>query len=312
MSLNLPEHQLLAHYEYDHVPGHHRVLLEKIHGSTYILATPDRRSRAQDIALLTLRPVVKNPAFPYVDGATYSFDRDLLEENLADLVAEAHMLREIMGADLAAASLEAGLEAAWRVADPADESFGNLVRATGYTCPGRTIVRGSLALAKIDGAWTFTERGAVPPTGIETSGNKRVPYHTHGVRINGIPLHAGFAIEHGVPFTILALVFCFGLLDASDFVSAERTARHILMIGRAAKRSPRAPDFEGLDVFLSDQFHSTEGAPTPNSDRSLSKVPKKNDATDLKRQQPYHEGSAADIQRKKGKYGPRDKGGGAE
>jgi hypothetical protein len=370
MSLDIPERQLLAYYEDDDVPWHHRVLLVKVHGSTYILATPDLEIQVQDVAALTVRPVARNSAFPAVGGAVYSFDRDLTEERLANLRAEARMLGEIMGADLAVPGVAAGPEAAWLIADPANEAFGKPVPAAVHTSPDRFVVRGSMALAKIDDEWTFAEHVGVadkaewmedkrsgagrdprlgpsarladgspagllkdqlpelkkakitlvgdpfegaPPalaellSGIVASGNECVPYHQHWVRISGVSPHAGIAIEHGVLFTILTLMICFDLLNVLNLASAEQTARRILMIERAVKRSAKSPDFEGLDVLLSNQFDSTGGVLTRVFDKYISEI-QKNDAVVLKQQRLYREETEADTKRK-GKHGPRGKEG---
>ena len=82
------------------------------------------------------------------------------------------------------------------------------------------------------------------------------------MRISGISPHAGIAIEHGVLFTILTLMICYDLLNVLNLASAEQAARRILMIERAVRRSPKSPDFEGLDVLLSNQFDSTGGVLT--------------------------------------------------
>jgi hypothetical protein len=296
---DLPERRLLAYYGDDHVPWQHRVLLEKIHGTAYILATPYQQIRVQDAALLTLWSVA-NPAFPDLGGAIYSFDRDLSKERLASLRVEGRMLYEILGAAATAASLEAGLGVAWLVADPVNEPFGNLAPAAGHTSPNRPVTRGSLGLAKIDGEWMFFERGGVvhtpvwregeraratrdprprpparpadsshpvpaePPTGVVTSGNECVPDHQHGGRNSGIPPHAGVAIEQGELSSI----------------------------------SPPATSF---DLWVLSRVYG----------KYIFEIPKKG-ATVLKRQRLYSEETVADTKRKKGKYGPEDEEGGAE
>ena len=61
------------------------------------------------------------------------------------------------------------------------------------------------------------------------------------------------------------------------------------MIERAVRRSPESPDFEGLDVLLSNQFDSTGGVLTRHFDKYISEI-QKNDATVLKQQRLYCRG----------------------
>jgi hypothetical protein len=110
-----------------------------------------------------------------------------------------------------------------------------------------------------------------------------------------------------VLFTILTLMICFDLLNVLNCASAEQTARRILMIERAVKRSAKSPDFEGLDVLLSNQFDSTGGVLTRVFDKYISEI-QKNDAVVLKQQRLYREEAEADTKRK-GKHGPRGKEG---
>ena len=78
------------------------------------------------------------------------------------------------------------------------------------------------------------------------------------------------------------------------------------MIERAVKRNPRNPDFEGLQVFMSNLFDSTGGIVTTEFDKYMAEV-KKSEAIVMKQERMWSEEQASRDKRaadpKKGKGG---------
>ena len=100
-------------------------------------------------------------------------------------------------------------------------------------------------------------------------------------------------------------MICYDLLDVLNLVSAEQAARRILMIGRAVRRSPKSPDFEGLDGLLSNQFDSPGGVLTRHFDKYISEI-QKNDTTVLQTAAPVPRGGRG---RRQAEEGQRRRGG---
>eukprot|EP00974_Lingulodinium_polyedra_P005533 521272-Lingulodinium_polyedra.AAC.1 len=55
-------------------------------------------------------------------------------------------------------------------------------------------------------------------------------------------------------------------LNQWNLATAEHPSRRALMIQRAVKRNPRAPDFDGLGVYLARRFDSAGGLITKDFD----------------------------------------------
>ena len=70
------------------------------------------------------------------------------------------------------------------------------------------------------------------------------------------------------------------------------------MIMRAVRRSPRAPDFEGLDMFLSNSTDTSGGVVTLDFDRFVADV-QKADAAIMKQSRMMKEEQEAAAKKKK-------------
>ena len=70
------------------------------------------------------------------------------------------------------------------------------------------------------------------------------------------------------------------------------------MIMRAVRRSPRAPDFEGLDMFLSNSTDTSGGVVTLDFDRYVADV-QKADAAIMKQSRMMKEEQEAAAKKKK-------------
>ena len=81
------------------------------------------------------------------------------------------------------------------------------------------------------------------------SGEELGGYHDYWVRGSGIHSESAVAQNHRVLITILLHLVTFDQLNAYHLSCAECCARNILTIHRATKKSPKAPDFKGLEIL---------------------------------------------------------------
>ena len=81
--------------------------------------------------------------------------------------------------------------------------------------------------------------------------------------------------------TVLSHMACIDQYNLFHSASAEMVARRLLMIMRAVKRNPKAPDFEGLDSFLTTATDMTGGVVTLEFDKYIAEL-QKNDAQIMK------------------------------
>ena len=131
---------------------HHRLLLVRVSGCSWIAATPDH-----DVALLNLGnhrviPLARNSPFPAQHfGETYAFDQ-LRDGEEAQLLDQARSLADFLGA--ADGGTEADSGSAWRVADTRHEEFGEVVPQEALTVAANVVIRGDWGLVLIDDEWT--------------------------------------------------------------------------------------------------------------------------------------------------------------
>jgi hypothetical protein len=147
-------------------------------------------------------------------------------------------------------------------------------------------------LVLVDGIPNFPFRGvrAVKEylSGIVASGYELSTFHGHWVRVSGVTASSGLAIEHSLLMMLLHLLVIFDGMNVYNLASAEHAVRRLLMIERAVKRSPRAPDFDGLEVYLSNTFDSSGGVVTSDFDRHIAEI-KKSEAIILKQDRLWKE-----------------------
>ena len=140
----------------DGLHWHHRLLLVRVSGSSWIAATPDH-----DVALLNLSnhrviPLARNTPFPAQHvGETYAFDQ-LGDGEEAQLLDQARSLADFLGA--ADGGTEADSGSAWRVADTGHEEFGGIVPQEALTVVANIVNRGDWGLVLIDDEWTSMNR----------------------------------------------------------------------------------------------------------------------------------------------------------
>jgi hypothetical protein len=98
MSLDVPEKQILIYFAADHIPWHHRVLLQQIEAARWVVATPDLEVEVVDLAAQAVRALGRNGAFPAGIGNIYGFDNPIAADDLASIRLEGQRLAAVMGA----------------------------------------------------------------------------------------------------------------------------------------------------------------------------------------------------------------------
>ena len=76
-------------------------------------------------------------------------------------------------------------------------------------------------------------------------------------------------------FTILLMVLHFAMtldqLNPRNLSCLELVARRLLVIQKAVKRNAKAPDFNGLEIFLSHRLDASGGVVTSKFDKHISR-----------------------------------------
>ena len=134
-------------------------------------------------------------------------------------------------------------------------------------------------------------------TGLEPQG-----FISQWKQSSGVAAQSGVAIEFGVHLTTLNHMISFDQYNLYHSASADMIARRLLMIMRAVRRSPRAPDFGGLDMFLSNSTDTSGGVATLDFDRYVADV-QKADAAIMKQNRMLKEEQEAAARKKTGKDG---------
>ena len=148
--------------------------------------------------------------------------------------------------------------------------------------------------------WPFRGPDAVAELvhGILATGLEPAGFVAHWKQNSGVSPNSGVAIEFGVLMTVLGHMACLDQYNLYHSASAEMIARRLLMIMRAVKRNPRAPDFEGLDSFLSTATDMTGGVVTLDFDKYISEL-QRNDAQIMKQNRMLKEEQTAHSKKPK-------------
>ena len=146
--------------------------------------------------------------------------------------------------------------------------------------------------------------GAVLASGVEPPA-----YHQQWVVRSGVGAKSAAAREHLLLLYALWLLVCIDGADIVNLSSAEHLARRIMMLERAVRRNPRAPDFEGLDAYMEHMVEGGRGLPLADFEKHISEV-QKADAQIMKQARLAREESEADAKRRSGGGQPNKKKGG--
>ena len=107
---------------------------------------------------------------------------------------------------------------------------------------------------------------------------------------------------------LLALQAGVDYLNVLNLASAEQMCRRLLMIERAVKRNPRAPDFEGLEAFLANGYDSRGGVITREFDKYIAEL-QKTVAQIMKQNRMLREEQDSDNRRRQPKHPKGQKAG---
>lgn len=126
---------------------------------------------------------------------------------------------------------------------------------------------------------------------------------------SGVNPKSSLAVEHRMLILALWLMACRDRLDLFHSASAEHISRRIIQIEKAVRKSPRAPDFEGLDAYAE---HIKDGAGvlvTPQFDQHVAQRQKTENFL-LKQQRQAREEATSLATAAKAKAKAKGKGGG--
>ena len=123
-------------------------------------------------------------------------------------------------------------------------------------------------------------------------------YLSHYVSNSGVSATSGLMVELKVLLTVLWMLTTHDRLNVPCIAGAELVARRVLMIQRAIKRNARAPDFEGLESYLSNALDPQGGVVSPDFEKHVAEL-QRNEATILKQQRLAHEEAEAATAKKK-------------
>ena len=92
---------------------------------------------------------------------------------------------------------------------------------------------------------------------IRAAGLEILYFHGAWVTRSGVSPTSAVCIEHRALLQILGLLVSFDQLDVMNVAGVEMLSRRILII--AVRKSPKTPDFSGLDSMLSHMFDESGG-----------------------------------------------------
>jgi hypothetical protein len=310
---------------------HGRLLLSRLSGPRWIVATPDLDVQVADLSLHRVLPVGRGGRYPQRthDEGLYTFDV-VGAADLARVRAGALDLARALGEAIVGVPVDVG-GSAWLYGDTAHPRFGELVAPDILAAAGSFEVRDSVALVLVDARWTTAEcvdpadvaawrlsktvgpgrdvrltgwdtdsagrRYATLPTcvgkfkrvvfpdwpfgdspsaavelaeGIRASGVETPQFHTLWVSKSGVAANSAVSLEHRNDLTTFHILVTYDQLDASNVAGIEFVARKILRTQRAVKRSPKSPDFGGLDGMLAHAFDESGGVVCSKFDKFFS------------------------------------------
>jgi hypothetical protein len=92
---------------------------------------------------------------------------------------------------------------------------------------------------------TLEVTGSIAKSGLEPG-----PFHTNWVSTSGVAPRSGVSLEHGFLLMVLWMLATLDRLNIFGLSAVEHICRRLLQIQKAVKRSPKSPDFSGLDIYM--------------------------------------------------------------
>jgi hypothetical protein len=157
-------------------------------------------------------------------------------------------------------------------------------------------------VARMGSDWIFRGPSAVSELlrGVRASGEDLSGYHEYYCRASGLEPANAVAIKHRDLLSILHHMVTFDQLDAPFLASAELCARLILQCQAAVKKSPKQPDFRGLQMMVQSDLDSGGGVLTGDFARFVAEE-QKTEAFTLKQQRLYADETTQSQKRSGGK-----------
>lgn len=153
------------------------------------------------------------------------------------------------------------------------------------------------------GTWPFGDAPDSMPEyleGVISSGLELMAYSNHWCGQSGIALKGGLAIEFKLLNTVLHYMICVDQVNVRNLAAAELVTRRLLMIQRAVRRNPKAPDFEGLEFYLMHKYDESGGIVAKKLDQHIAEQ-QRVQATIDKQSRLFREEQEAAGKRKKDK-----------
>ncbi|CAE8585045.1 unnamed protein product, partial [Polarella glacialis] len=85
---------------------------------------------------------------------------------------------------------------------------------------------------------------------IRGTGDDFLNYHDVFVRSSGLHPDSAIAHSHRALLSIIFHLVCYDFLNVFNIAGAEMAARHVIYIQKAVRRSPKNPDFRGLEIMI--------------------------------------------------------------
>ena len=139
---------------------------------------------------------------------------------------------------------------------------------------------------------------AIVSTGLEPQA-----YIQHWTTNSGISPKSGLATEMMVLVFSLYSMVCWDRLDATQLVTGEHLARRFIQIQRAVQKSPKSPEFLGLELYTRHMAEIATSAHTPSFDKFVATT-LKDESLVMKQTRIAREETEADDKNKKKKNAP--------
>ena len=178
----------------------------------------------------------------------------------------------------------------------------------------RTLLTTALPLMRRDveksqKGWLFQGPSVAPDflVGVQSTGHELLAYGDHYISQCGVNAKAGVAIEFATLMTTLHFFITIDQVSVLNLSGAEILMRRARMIQEAIKKNARAPDFDGLELHLTQLLDSTGGITTSAFDRHVAEE-MRTEATTMKQHRLWREEHDADTKRENTNANGNDKG----
>eukprot|EP00435_Cladocopium_sp_Y103_P036711 s704_g9.t1 len=295
LTLNISEVQILVNYpgDGDGFFWHHRILLCRVEGSTWLTLSPDHDIVRHDLAAIPHRVLDRSSPFPEdIADEIYAHD-PIGRATLTAFKRQANTMAVILGEG----ALPESETFTWVISEPEHPGFGTEVDRAILHDPSTGLSFAAKGVVQINGEETFVERVLTKDlvdwrktkmlgqadavalmkqheeSGFPISGTRAsrelheavasgagnfVSYHSEWMRLSGVSRRSSSAIVHQSLCEILRLAHFYDQIDSSSLASMEHVTRWLIQVELAVERNPQQPNYEGLDI-LSGTSVSSDG-----------------------------------------------------